>query len=105
MSSAAQLVVMIGGLHILGLICAGLLLFPALRDRPEPPMPPGNGSDGGGGLRRPVPEKPLRPRGGVPLSDAEPSRIRLREPGRLADRLPRPERRPAREPDRRPVRV
>jgi hypothetical protein len=104
MSSAAQLVLMVGGMHILGLICAFLLIMPALRDAPEPPQPPG-GSDGGGGLRRPVPEKPVRPRGGVPLPDAEPSRIRLREPGRLGDLLPRPSRRPAREPDRRPVRV
>lgn len=105
MGSAAQLVLMVGGVHLLGLICAVLLILPALRDQPEPPHPPGGGSDGGGGLRRPVPEKPVRPRGGIPLPDAEPSRIRMREPGRLADVLPRPERRPAREPDRRPVRV
>jgi hypothetical protein len=105
MSSAAQLVLMVGGMHILGLGCAVLLIIPALRDRPEPPQPPGGGSDGGGGLRRPAPQKPVRPRGGIPLPDAETSRIRLREAGRLADLLPRPARRPAREPDRRPIRV
>ena len=105
MSSAAQLVLMVGGMHILGLIGAFLLIIPALRDRPEPPQPPGDGSDGGGGLRRPVPESPVRPRGGIPLPDAESSRIRLREPGRLGDLLPRPARRPAHEPERRPVRT
>lgn len=105
MSSAAQLVLMVGGMHLLGLLCAALLILPALRDRPEPPQPPGGPSDGGGGLHRPDPQKPVRPRGGVPLPDAEPSRIRLREPGRLADLLPRPVRRPAREPDRGPVRA
>jgi hypothetical protein len=105
MSSAAQLVLMVGGMHILGLICAFLLILPALRSGPEPPQPPGGGSDGGGGLPRPTPDIPARPRGGLPLPDAEQTRIRLREPGRLADQLPRPERRPAREPARRPVRV
>jgi hypothetical protein len=106
MSSAAQLVLMVGGMHILGLIGAVLLIIPAIRDQPEPPQPPGGGSDdGGGGLRRPVPQTPVRPCGGIPLPDAEPSRIRLREPGRLGDRLPRPARRPAREPERRPVGV
>jgi hypothetical protein len=105
MSSAAQLVLMVGGMHILGLIGAVLLIIPAIRDQPEPPQPPGGESDGGGGLRRPVPRKPVRPCGGIPLPDAAPSRIRLREPGRLGDLLPRPARRPAREPERRPVRV
>jgi hypothetical protein len=104
MSSAAQLVLMVGGMHLLGLLGAFLLIMPALRDQPEPP-PPGGGADGGGGLPRPAPQTPVRPRGGIPLPDAEPSRIRLREPGRLGDLLPRPARRPAREPDRRPVRV
>ena len=34
-----------------------------------------------------------------------PARVRLREPARLADLVPRHERRPAREPARRPVRT
>ena len=96
---------MVGGVHLVGLVLAVLLIMPALRDGTEPPRPPSEGSDGGGGLRRHVPRQPVRPRGGIPLPDAEPSRIRLREPGHLADLLPRPARRPAREPDRRPVRV
>ncbi len=104
MSSAAQLVLMVGGMHLLALIGAVLLILPALRDRPEPPQPPG-GSDGGGGLRRPSPESPVSPRGGLPLPDAVPARVRLRGPARLADLLPRRQRRPAREPTRAPTRV
>ena len=46
-----------------------------------------------------------RPSGdGLPLRDAEPSSVRLREPGRLADGHPRPARRPAHAPRREPVR-
>ena len=105
MSSAAQLVLMIGGMHILGLICAAALILPALKDQPQPPPPPGGGSDGGGGLRRTAPDMPVKPHGGMPLPDAEQTRIRFREPGRLADRVPRPERRPTREPERSPVGV
>jgi hypothetical protein len=96
---------MVAGMHLLGIVCAVVLILPALRDGPEPPQPPGDGSDGGGGLRRPKPESPVRPRGGLPLPDAVPARVRLREPARLGDLMPRRERRPAREPDRRPVRV
>ena len=103
MSSAAQLVLMIGGMHILALIGAGLLIIPALRDRPAPPRSPDGGSDGGGGVRRPAPSAPLGPLGGIPLPDAQPAGIRLRQPGRLADQRPRPERRPAHEPERQPV--
>ena len=51
------------------------------------------------------PEDSRGPRdGGLPLPDAKPSRVRLREPGRIADALPRPARRGAPEPERVPVR-
>lgn len=105
MSGAVQLVLLVGGLHVLGLVCAAALIIPALRDRPEPPQRPDTGSDGGGGLRPSRPERPVRPRGGLPLPDAQPARIRLREPGRLADLRPPRERRPAREPQRTPAPV
>ena len=50
-------------------------------------------------------EPPPGPRGdGLPLRDAEPSAVRLREHGRLADAHPRPSRRPAHAPAREPVR-
>jgi len=41
---------------------------------------------------------------GLPLPDAAPSGVRLREPARLADALPRPARRPAHAPQRAPER-
>ena len=105
MSPGDQLVLMIAGLHTVALIFAFMLIIPALRDRPEPPRRPGGGSDGGGGRRvPPYPQPPYGP-GGLPLPDAEPARVRLREPGRLADQRPPRPRRPAREPERQPSRV
>jgi hypothetical protein len=105
MSPGDQLVLMVGGLHMVALIFAFMLIIPALRDRREPPRRRDNGSDGGGGQRPPhVPPPPSGP-GGVPLPDAQPARVRLREPSRLADLLPRPQRRRSREPDRQPVRT
>jgi hypothetical protein len=58
-------------------------------DDPPAPQP-----RGGGG-----------PRTALPLADSAPSRVRLREPVRAADRYPRPARRPAHpaQPDPRPV--
>jgi hypothetical protein len=52
----------------------------------------------------PAPPQP-RDRGGLPLPDAQPSAVRLREPGRLADGHPRPARRPEHAPERVPERV
>jgi len=95
------------GMHLLGAMCVGILLIPALRDGPAPPPPSDQGSDDGWGHgpRRPPwpPEEP--PRGRIPLPDAQPARVRLRDHDRLFDRLPQRERRPAREPDRKPVRL
>jgi hypothetical protein len=42
--------------------------------------------------------------GDLPLPDAEPSAVRLRESGRLGDAHPRPARRPAHAPERVPTR-
>lgn len=97
---------MIGAVHLLAMICVAVLMLPALRDTPDSPWGSEGGSDDGGGHgpRRP-PQKPEPPRGGIPLPDAMPARFRLRDHRRLADHLPRRERRPAREPERQPVRV
>ena len=96
---------MIGVMHLLGLLCVAILLVPALRDAPAPPPKSSeDGSDDGWGHgppRPPVP--PDAPTGGIPLPDAVPARVRLRDHGRLADRLPKRQRRPATEPGRRPV--
>lgn len=102
MSGDAQLMLIIAGMHVLGIACAVALIVPALRNRPD--APPNGSDDGwGGGPSRPI-EPPAPPRGGIPLPDAQPARVRLRDHRRLADRLPRHDRRPAREPERRPVR-
>jgi hypothetical protein len=61
--------------------------------------------DGPGGGGPPEPEPPAPPRGGVPLPDASPSAVRLREPGRIGDVHPRPARRPEHAPERTPRRV
>jgi hypothetical protein len=107
MSGDAQLMLMIAGMHLLGLVCAAVLIIPALRDGPEfPPRPSDPGSDGGWGRgpnRPPTPPRP--PRGGIPLPDAEQARIRLRDHRKLSERLPRRARRPVREPGRTPVRT
>jgi hypothetical protein len=104
-----RLVLLAGALHLLMLVLAGVLLVGAARAKPTRPWQdrrPDDDSDGGGSDRL-RPTRPSRPRGGIPipLPDAIPARVRLREPGRLADLLPRRERRPAREPKRTPVRV
>ena len=107
MSGDAQLMLMIAGLHLLGLVCAAVLILPALRDTPDvPPRRPDSGPDDGWGRGPGGPPKPPDPpRGGIPLLDADPARIRLRDHRKLPDVLPRRERRPAREPDRTPVRT
>jgi hypothetical protein len=105
MSGDAQLVLMIAGMHLLGLVCAAVLLLPALRDSPASPPGSDGGSDGGGG-RGPTPEPPSSgPGGGLPLPDAAPASVRLRDHRRLGDFLAPRDRRPAREPDREPVRL
>jgi hypothetical protein len=107
MSGEAQLMLMIAGVHLLGLVCVAVLMVPALRDPPDvPPRSSDGGSDDGWGNH---PREPTNPRnvpgGGIPLPDAEPARVRLRDHERLRERLPGRERRPVREPDRRPVRT
>jgi hypothetical protein len=62
-------------------------------------------NDGGWGNDRRPPEDSRGPRdGGLPLPDAKQSPVRLRGPGRIADRVPRPERRRTVEPQRVPTR-
>jgi hypothetical protein len=104
--SGAAVMLWIAGVHLLGLGCVALLLYPALKDNPVGPdhRSEGEGEDGWGrGPKRP-PSPPQPPRGGIPLPDAQPASVRLREHGRLGERLPGRERRPAREPVRRPAR-
>jgi hypothetical protein len=96
---------MIAGVHLIGLGCVAVLLIPALREGPSPPHGPEQGGDEGWGRGPgPAPFEPTPPRGGLPLPDAVPARVRLRDHRRLHDLRPHRERRPAREPGRVPVR-
>ncbi|MGA2013244.1 MAG: hypothetical protein ABSH51_22280 [Solirubrobacteraceae bacterium] len=106
MTDGVQLILWIAGVHLIGLVGVAVLLFPALKDNPiRPERPDSDDNDGWGrGPRRP-PSKPEPPRGGIPLPDAVPARVRLREHGRLGERLPGRERRPIREPARTPSRT
>jgi hypothetical protein len=104
MSGDAAMLAMIAGMHLLGLLCAAALLIPALRG-PKLPPPGEGGSDGGGGRGPDRPPAPSKPRGGLPLPDSVPARVRLRDHRRLAELLPGHERRPAREPAPSPRRV
>jgi hypothetical protein len=107
MSGEAQLLLWIAGVHIIGLGCVAVLLIPALRDNPAPPKrrSDADGDDGWGRGPKPPPAPPKPPRGGIPLQDAGPARVRLREHGRLSERIPRRQRRQAPEPVRRPIRT
>ena len=102
MAEETLLVALFGALHLFGLGFAALLLLPLLRDETVSPLAqPGDDEDGGGGggNDRLPPIAPRGPRpGGIPLPDAAPARVRLRDGRRLADLLPRRERRPVREP-------
>jgi hypothetical protein len=102
-----QLLLWLTGIHVVGFICIGLLMIPALRDNGEPPTEEDSGSSDEGWGNLPSGKRDPRgwPGGGIPLPDAEQSRIRLRGPGRISERARRPQRRPVREPQRRPVRV
>jgi hypothetical protein len=107
MTSEGQLLLWIVGVHVLGLAVVAALLIPALRDRPDRPGEESDsGSDDGWGNhpRRPV-TPPGVPGGGLPLPDATPARLRLRDHRRLHERLPGPARRHTPEPARRPARV
>jgi hypothetical protein len=112
MGDETLLVTLLGGLHLLGFAFAAVLLLPLLRDeRIVPIARRGEEEDdaGGGGNDRLGPVPSRGPRGGglpLPLPDAVPARVRLREPGRLADLIPVPvRRRPAHAPVRTPTRV
>jgi hypothetical protein len=97
---------MIAGMHLLGLVCVAVLIIPALREGPGMPPGPDSGSDDGGGWGPKGPPKPPDPpRGGIPLPDAIPAGVRLRDHRRLGDHLAPRTRRPSREPARTPVKA
>jgi hypothetical protein len=105
MSPDVQLMLIVVGMHLLGLVCAGALLLPALRDGGDLPPRTDQDSEGGWGHGPPKPPTPSDvPSGGLLLPDALPARVRLRDHRRLPDLLPPRERRPAHAPTRTPAR-
>lgn len=105
MSGDLELMLIVVGMHLLGLACAAALLIPALRGGPD--LPPRGDQDSDGGWGHGPPKSPAPsdvPSGGLPLPDAVPARVRLRDHRRLPDRLAPRERRPAREPRPAPAR-
>jgi hypothetical protein len=99
------------GAFVQPLLLVAVLLAPLLLPRRILYPPDGgssaeesDGDDGGGRGPQPDPPKPpTAPSGGLPLPDAQPARIRLRDHGRRV-LTPRRARRPAREPERSPRR-
>jgi len=94
------------------LVLVTVLLAPVLLPRKvlyPPPAPPSSGTDdddddgGGRGPRKP-PQAPEGPRGGLPLPDADPAQVRIRDHRRPALMRFRA-RRPAHEPERAPART
>jgi hypothetical protein len=85
------------GVHILG---AAALIAVLVRNSGADVKDWWPGDDDGGPPRdEPRPTKPEPDGGGgLPLPDAEPAGVRLREPGQIAERYPRPARRPAHPP-------
>jgi len=96
----------LAGLLYLTIVLAVLFLPVLLGRRGSPPRRPDSDSDDGWDNGPPEPPgiPPPAPRGGIPLRDAAPARVRLRNHDRLRDRIPARDRRPARAPDREPAR-
>ena len=68
------------------------------------PGPSGGSDDGWGNGPRGPDSAPDAPRGGIPLPDAKPARVRIRDHRRLAEHVPARKRRSAREPEPWPAR-
>ena len=99
MTEGVKLIFWIAAVHILGLVCVAVLMLPALRDDSAAPQwTDGEADEGGGGGSKTPPSRPGPPSGGIPLSDSVPAGVRLRDHGRLGDKLPPRERRTVREP-------
>jgi hypothetical protein len=108
-ADAENLVLVIGAVHVIGLGMAAALLLMVLRADTGATRPVRRHRDdedddgGGGGAGRPEP--PPDPQdGGVPLPDASPARVRLRDHRRLAEAVPAQPRRSSEEPERVPER-
>jgi hypothetical protein len=88
----------VGGFNLLGIAYLALVIavmfLPMLVWRGSSSNDDDDGRDEGrGGGSQPPPPKPTGPSDGIPLPDAEPSRTRLRDHGRITDGRPRRTRR------------
>lgn len=106
MAPDAKLMMIVGVLHLIGVVLAtGLLVMFVRTDTAgssSQEADDGDGGHGGGGNDRVHPRAPSGPRGGgIPLPDAIQSRVRLRGPERLTGGRGLPRRRRTVEPARR----
>jgi hypothetical protein len=107
MSPDEELMLIFGALHLVALALGVLLFVMFLRSDTQDggDGPEEDEGGGGGGSDRISGAPKTSPSGGIPLPDAEPAPVRLRGHEKLADLLPRPERRRVSEPARAPRRV
>ena len=106
MSPDEELLLIFGALHVVALALGVLLFVMFLRsDASENREPPEEDEGGGGGSDRISNTPKTSPSGGIPRPDAEAAPVRLRGHERLAELLPRPDRRRVAEPDPAPGRV
>jgi hypothetical protein len=90
------------GVHILG---GFALIYTLVRDSDGSARDWWPRDDDGGPPRDPAGPAPRDGDGGLPLPLADPSGVRLREPGTIADGYPRRPRRPVHVPERDPART
>jgi len=105
-----KVILIVVGIYLIATAAAFAILLPAIRARrrrDDGGQGEGESSsdDGWGNKPRIEPQPSRWPGGGVPLPDAEQSRVRLRGPGRIATELSHWQRRPehAPAPRRHPV--
>lgn len=92
-----------GGFDLIGIaylvVVLALLFFPLLVSRGSSPGDDEEEHDDGpGGPPRQPPPTPSGPSDRIPMPDAQPSRVRLRDHGRIADARPTRARRPTPHP-------
>jgi hypothetical protein len=99
MSPDEELMLIFGSLHLVALALGAVLFVMFLRsDGADGREGPEEDEGGGGGSDRVSDTPKTSPSGGIPLPDAEPAPVRLRGHERLADLLPKRERRRVAEP-------
>jgi hypothetical protein len=110
MSPDEELMLIFGALHLVALALGVVLFVMFVRSDStsawRPPEDDDAGGGGGGNDRVGTPPK-RPPNGGIPLPDADPSDVRLRDHGDALVRpgAPRPSRTRAPEPERSPRRI